>query len=90
MPLDDFIEEKKNQFQKAYEQVYKDILPSEVLQSGNKWFNTFISLVATEAHLNALSYARQIIEEEITDESTNWNQINRVIQRITPAKSKNY
>lgn len=61
MNLTQIIEKAEGEFQEAYEEAYKDILPDRVLKKGNPWFTSFLSEKIKEAYeAGRQDYLRQI------------------------------
>ncbi len=56
-------EEWRDDFRKQYKKAYEGIFPDEVLESGNEWFEDFISQQRKEAAREALEAALALIDE---------------------------
>ncbi len=57
--LQQLIEQRQGEVHQAYQQVYKGILPAEVLAKRNVWYEEEITQTATEAYRQALLDLRE-------------------------------
>lgn len=55
-------------FREAYKKAYKGILPDEVLEQGNQWFEHFITQELTAQHKKDIEAGRQEVFDEMKHE----------------------
>ena len=66
------------EFREKYKEEYKNILPVEVLDKGNPWFEDFL-------HQSLLRFARSVMEEAIDNELNRWNSGGEYYDNVTKA-----